>query len=164
MALTAKSRVALYQGLTNVIDDDQAVEEMMSYFPARDVEEPVTKEFLRAEISDVRAEMSDVRAEISKLRAELGTETSGVRAEISKLRAELGTETSGVRAEISKLRAELGTETSGVRAEMSKLRAELGTEMTALELRLTDKINGALGWNIATMVAVAGVIIAAVRW
>ena len=57
MPLTQRSRSALYQGLTEIIHDDQAVEEMLSYFPSRDVEEPVTKEFLRAEMADLRAEM-----------------------------------------------------------------------------------------------------------
>jgi hypothetical protein len=30
---------------------------MLSFFPARDVDEPVTKDFLRAEISDLRTEI-----------------------------------------------------------------------------------------------------------
>ncbi len=30
---------------------------MLSYFPARDVDEPVTKDFLRAELAVLRAEM-----------------------------------------------------------------------------------------------------------
>ena len=71
MPLTQRSRSALYHGLTEVIDDDQAVEEMLSYFPSRDVEEPVTKEFLRAEMADLRAEMADLRSEMADLRAEM---------------------------------------------------------------------------------------------
>ncbi|MGI8709476.1 MAG: hypothetical protein ACR2LA_00555 [Acidimicrobiales bacterium] len=43
-----RSRSTIYQTFTTLIDDEEAVEEMLSYFPARDVEEPVTKEFLRA--------------------------------------------------------------------------------------------------------------------
>lgn len=35
----------------------KAVDEMLSYFPARDVEEPVTKDFLRAEMAELRTEM-----------------------------------------------------------------------------------------------------------
>jgi len=105
MALTEKSRSALYQGLTTIADE-QAVQEMLSYFPARDVEEPVTKELLRAEMSDLRTEL---------------------------------------------------------RGEMSELRGE----MSAMEIRLTDKISRALIWsigaNIAAMVAIAAVIVAAVR-
>lgn len=68
---------------------------MLSYFPARDVEEPVTKEFLRAELSGVE---SSIR-----------------------------------------------------------------TDMSAMELRLNDRINRAMGWNIATMIAMAAVIVAAIR-
>ncbi len=94
MALTEKSRSALYQGLTTIADE-QAVQEMLSYFPARDVEEPVTKEFLRAELSDVEH--------------------------------------------------------------------SIRTDMSAMELRLNDRINRAMGWNIATMIAMAAVIVAAIR-
>ena len=64
MALTQRSRTAIYQGLTQLIQDDQAVEEMLSYFPSRDVEEPVTKEFVRAEMADLRAEMAEMRADL----------------------------------------------------------------------------------------------------
>lgn len=57
MPLTQRSRSALYHGLAEIIDDEQAVEEMLSYFPSRDVEEPVTKEFLRAELAQLRSEL-----------------------------------------------------------------------------------------------------------
>jgi hypothetical protein len=56
MAISEKSRSALYQGLAPIAGEE-AVGEMLSFFPARDVDEPVTKEFLRAEIADLRAEM-----------------------------------------------------------------------------------------------------------
>jgi len=86
MALTQRSRSAIYAGLSDVITDPQAVEEMLAYFPARDVEEPVTKEFLRAEMSDLRAEMSvlsaELRGEMSDLRTELRGEMSGLRTEL----------------------------------------------------------------------------------
>lgn len=79
-------RCALYTGLTRIIGDDQAVEEMLSYFPARDVEEPVTKEFLRAEMADLRAEMHTqlgaVRTEVADLRAEVHVELAAVRADM----------------------------------------------------------------------------------
>ena len=94
MALTERNRSALYQGLSTIADEE-AVQEMLSYFPARDVEEPVTKEFLRAELSGVE---SSIRTDIS-----------------------------------------------------------------AMELRLNDRINRAMGWNIASMIAMAAVIVAAIR-
>ena len=55
--MTERSRSTLYRGLVDLLDDEEAVGEMMSYFPARDAEEPATKEFVRAEIADVRAEI-----------------------------------------------------------------------------------------------------------
>ena len=48
---------------------------MLSYFPARDVEEPVTKDFLRAEL----------QTEIGALRAELHSEIGDLRAEMLQL-------------------------------------------------------------------------------
>ena len=102
MALSERSRSVLYQGLITIVDDEQAVQEMMSYFPARDVEEPVTKDFLRAELNDLRGEL---------------------------------------------------------RAEMADLRTEMGQ----MEGRLVDRINKMTAWNVATMIAFAAVLVAAVR-
>jgi len=86
MALTQPSRTARYQGLTQLIQDDQAVEEMLSYFPSRDVEEPVTKEFVRAEFAALRAEMAELRSELhaedASLRGDLHTEISSLPAEM----------------------------------------------------------------------------------
>ena len=75
MSLSQRSRTALYLGLTEVIADEEAVEEMLSHFLSRDLDEPVTKEFHRAEVADIRVE-------ISGLRGELHTEVSGLRAEM----------------------------------------------------------------------------------
>ena len=109
MALTERNRSALYQGLSTIIDEE-AVEEMLSYFPARDVEEPATKEFLRAETALLRTESKD---------------------------------------------------------DMAVLR----TEMAAMELRIDDRMDErfrsmyglTIGTNVATVVAVAMVIFAALR-
>ncbi|NLV55506.1 MAG: hypothetical protein GXY13_07840, partial [Acidimicrobiales bacterium] len=56
MALSERSRSALCHGLSDVIGDEEAVGEMMSYFPARDVDEPATRDFVAAQIADVRGE------------------------------------------------------------------------------------------------------------
>ena len=81
MALTERSRSALYLGLSSIVDEE-AVQEMMSFFPARDVEEPVTKELLRAEMSDLRSElkgeMADLRAEMAGLRTEMSAMESRI--------------------------------------------------------------------------------------
>ena len=84
MALTEKSRSALYQGLSTIADE-QAVQEMLSYFPARDVEEPVTKEFLRAELSDVEHSIrSDMSAMETGIRADMSAMETGISADMAR--------------------------------------------------------------------------------
>ncbi|MBS1836571.1 MAG: hypothetical protein JST64_02620, partial [Actinobacteria bacterium] len=117
MALTEKSRSALYRGLCHVIDEE-AVEEMLSFFPARDVDEAVTREFLRAELAGMELRLAEsLRAE---LRSELRSEVGALRAEMGELRAELRSE---LQSEIGGLRAELQSEIGGLRAE---LHSEIG--------------------------------------
>jgi hypothetical protein len=65
VAISEKSRSALYQGLVPIAGEE-AVGEMLSYFPARDVDEPVTKELLRAEIATVETEIADLRSEMHR--------------------------------------------------------------------------------------------------
>lgn len=57
MSLTERSRAVLYRRLTTVIEDEEAVGEMLSNFPATELEQPATKDFVRAEIGDLRSEM-----------------------------------------------------------------------------------------------------------
>jgi len=100
MALTEKSRSALYQGLS-AIADEQAVQEMLSYFPARDVEEPVTKEFLRAELSDVEHSIrSYMSAMETGIRADMSAMETGIRADMSAMET-------GIRADMSAMELRL---------------------------------------------------------
>jgi len=69
VALTERSRSALYQGLTDLIEDEVAVGELLSYFPARDAEEPATKEFVAAQIADVRVELAAMESRLTALAA-----------------------------------------------------------------------------------------------
>ena len=55
---------------------------MLSQFPARDLDEPITKEFLRAQLADFRLEF---RAEIAELRTEMHTEIAELRVEMHRL-------------------------------------------------------------------------------
>lgn len=78
MALSAKHRSAIYQELSPVLGEEEA-EALLSQFPSRELDEPVTKEFVRAEIGDVRSEL---RTEIAELRTELRTGIAGLRVEL----------------------------------------------------------------------------------
>jgi hypothetical protein len=73
MAISEKSRSALYQGLAPIAGEE-AVGEMLSFFPARDVDEPVTKDFLRAELHKGLA--SQTRWTVGTLIAMTGTFTA----------------------------------------------------------------------------------------
>ncbi len=82
MALSQKHRSSIYQHLTPILGEEEA-EALLSHFPARDLDEPVTKEYVRAEIADVRAEIADVRAEIALLRGEMHSGLSRLEARIA---------------------------------------------------------------------------------
>jgi hypothetical protein len=70
VALSTRHRSSIFQTLSPILGEEEA-EAMLSQFPARDLDEPVTKEFVRAEIAGVRAEIAGVRAEIAQLEARI---------------------------------------------------------------------------------------------
>lgn len=128
MALSEKHRRRIYEYLVPELGEETA-SEMLSYFPARDVEEPVTKEYLKGEFALVRMELHN---EISGLRGEMQEGNASLRGEISGLRTEM-------RDGISSLRAEMRDEISGLRAEVSaELRNQLqwivGTQLAMLAI------------------------------
>lgn len=64
MALSTRHRSSIFQTLSPILGEEEA-EAMLSQFPARDLDEPVTKEFVRAEVAGVRAEIAQLEARIN---------------------------------------------------------------------------------------------------
>ena len=64
MALTNKSRTAIYNALTDIIEEE-ALEEMLTNFPAREVDEPVTRDFLDARIAEIDVRMAQMETRIN---------------------------------------------------------------------------------------------------
>lgn len=64
MALSTRHRSSIFQSPSPLIGEEET-EAMLSQFPARDLDEPVTKEFVRAEIAGVRAEIAQLEARIN---------------------------------------------------------------------------------------------------
>ena len=56
MPLSQKHRSTIYEKLEPILGEEEA-EALLSQFPARDLDEPVTREFVRAEIAELRVEM-----------------------------------------------------------------------------------------------------------
>ncbi|MEI2638419.1 MAG: hypothetical protein V9F03_05410 [Microthrixaceae bacterium] len=152
--MTEKSRSALYTGFSELIDNEEAVQEMLSYFPARDVEEPVTKEFLRATLAETELRI------ITTLRSEISGQGSDLRSEISGQGSDLRSEISG---QGSDLRSEINSLAAQLRSEMNDLAAQLRSEMNDLAAQLRSEMRRMVWINAATLTAFAGVIIAAVR-
>ena len=70
MAMKAKTRSTLYDILTPIVGDEEVVDDLLAQFPARDLDEPITRDFVRAEIADVRSEIASVRTDVQRQLAE----------------------------------------------------------------------------------------------
>ena len=77
MALSQKHRSTIYQRLEPILGEEEA-EALLGQFPAHDLDELATKEFVRAEINGVRGEISELRAEMHQLGNRLFIGLSGV--------------------------------------------------------------------------------------
>ncbi len=71
MALLEKHRSVIYAHLVEHVGEE-AAEAMLAPFPSRDLDEPVTKEFVALQIAELRAEMHQ---ELGLLRTELHQQT-----------------------------------------------------------------------------------------
>jgi Skp family chaperone for outer membrane proteins len=134
MTLSERSRATIFQHLEPLLGEE-ATEEMLSHFPARDVEEPASKEFIRAELAISRAE---VQAEIGALRQEVQAEIGGLRQE--------------VQAEIGGLRQEM-------QAEIGGLRTDLYDKLESFADQIHREQRQMLTWLMSTIVGTGGLII-----
>ena len=67
MPLSQKHRSTIYQRLEPILGEEEA-EALLSQFPAHEIDELATKEFIRAEIAEVRTEL---HTEIGALRTDM---------------------------------------------------------------------------------------------
>ena len=132
MALTEKSRSSLYQAFAQIAGEE-ATAEMLSFFPARDVEEPVTREHLDRRFAELRDELHQ---------------------SIGGLRTEMHQSIGGLRTEMHQSIGELHQAHASLRAEMHQSIGELRTEMHA-------GMNRMLVWLMATIIGTAGVAVGA---
>lgn len=138
MSLSQKSRTEIYRALSDLGTDPDAVEELLSHFPSRDLDEPVTKEFHRAESATLRSEMAEG---YGQLRAEMTDSAGQLRAEIADSAAQLRVEMAGlrtdVRAEIAELRTEMHVGFADIRTEMHQGFQRMTLSLAALMVSMT---------------------------
>ena len=169
MPLSERSRAAIYQGFTTIVDDPEAVAEMLSYFPSRDVDESITKDFQRAENTILRAELRTEMAGVgSQLRTEMGELRTELMADMAVLGSQLRTEMGELRTELKADMAALGSE---LQTEMGELRTELkadvraGQDVLHGEIReLRDDMHRGLRvqtqWTVGAMIALVTLVVA----
>lgn len=58
MALSQRHRSTIYTRLEPILGEEET-EAMLAQFPTRDLDQPVSKEFVRAEIEGLRADLHD---------------------------------------------------------------------------------------------------------
>lgn len=67
MALQQKSRTKIYTAMAEMAGEEAAAD-MLAQFPAREYDDPVTKDHLDLRVADLRAEMHDlVREQTTRL-------------------------------------------------------------------------------------------------
>ena len=70
MALSEKLRSSIFRHLSPIIGEEETAA-VLSHFPARDVEEPATKELVQLEVALLRTEIAEVRTDVANFRAEV---------------------------------------------------------------------------------------------
>ena len=71
MVLSQQHRSTIHTKLAPVIGDEEAAA-LLSHFPAREGDEPVTRDFLRAELAEIRTEIrGEMHDQGNLLRAEM---------------------------------------------------------------------------------------------
>ena len=122
MTLSDRSRTTIYQALEPLLGGD-ATEDMLSNFPARDVDAPATQAFVHAEIATMKLGFAQLRTEFAVLRTEFAEFKTEMRTEMADFKIQM------VR-EISELKDDVHTQLR------SQMRWMIGLMLTFLTLQV----------------------------
>ncbi|CAN5674012.1 hypothetical protein BH24ACT4_BH24ACT4_03880 [soil metagenome] len=126
MVLSQKQRGSIYSSLAPVIGEEEA-DALLSQFPTRIGDEPVTRDVLRADLAELRTELKD---DMAVLRIELKDEMAALRIELKDEMAALRTEVKCDMSTLSTgLKEDMSTLSTGLKGDMSTLGADLRTEL-----------------------------------
>jgi len=183
MALTERSRSALYRGLSEVLHDEEAVGEMLSYFPARDVDEPASRDFVDARIAHVESRFValDARMEVgfastdarfSELETRMEARFSSVEARMEAgflaTEARFSSVEARMEAGLSSLEARMDARSSSLEARMeagfsasdARMDAGLADFRGEVVAAMHAEIRTMTQWTVGSIVAVVGLLVA----
>jgi hypothetical protein len=143
MALSERSRHAIYEKLGSIAGKE-AIGEMLTNFPTRDRDEPVTQHYLDRRLAELR---TDVNGDIAELRTEMLV-----------LRTELKGDLAELRTEMLELRTELKGDLAGLRTELKGDIAKLEVELHRTASRLIWSVPAACAAVAAAATAVARIL------
>lgn len=89
MTLSEKSRSSLYRGLRSVMDDEEAVAEVIAAFPAGPLDEVATRDHVSSEIARLEASMTDRFAALDRQMAGLGARTDQLESRVGRLESRM---------------------------------------------------------------------------
>ena len=143
MTLNTRDRSVLFESLSKLADPE-AVDAMLAHFPTRDVDEPLTRDYLDSRLIEFREEIRlAILAEFRAFDAKFASFRQEMTNEIGTLRGELD---SKIDSKIGSLDAKIGS----VDAKIGSLRQEMEVQFRR-----------SLQWTVRTMIALAALIVAA---
>ncbi len=175
MALSERSRSVLYRRLIDTIDDPEAVGEMLSHFPSRDIDEPASRDYVQAEAILIRSEIAVIHGEIGHIRSditEMKSDITGLHSEIASVKSDI----TGLHSEIASVKSDI----TGLHSEIASVKSDVAN-LTVITTGLSDRIDEVKGelsadladmradlassqrWNIVTLIALASLVIGAIR-
>ena len=130
MALSAQHRSILYTEFVDRLGPD-VTEAFLAEFPAREGDEPITRDFLRAELSVTRGEL---RGEMADLRGELRGEMADLRNDLTGQMAGLASTLGGEMTDLSSdLRTDLGGQMMQLQLAVAALEARIAQSEAAFQ-------------------------------
>jgi len=155
MTLNTRDRSVLFESLSKLADPE-AVDAMLAHFPTRDVDEPLTRDYLDSRLIEFREEIRlAILTEFRAFDAKLASLDAKLTSEIGSLRQDMTSEVGSLDAKIGSLRQDMT-------AEIGTLRQDMAAEIGTLRGDLDAKLHRSLQWTVATMIALATVMTAVV--
>lgn len=180
MAISNKSRAVLLSSLTRLTNDEGAVEEMLANFPARDMDEPASREFIDSRISNLEvgleARFAQIDGRFVKLETTVDSRFATLEADFAKAEvkadaryAEADARFSAVDAKAdarfaeAEARADARFSEAGARtdAKFSKMETLMAEAETRMMTYIHSEIRSSMRWTIAMVFSLAVVLVGA---